>query len=116
VVAARRAAEEGEHAARHAGLGLYRVLLQCARAEVLLRPDASAAEGSAREALELASAEGCRFLWGTSEAGHLLGRALADQWRVAEAREVLKQALELRRRLGDPAAEHTARLLERLPG
>jgi hypothetical protein len=116
LVAARRAAEEGEHAARQAGLGLYRVLLHCARAEVLLHPDASAAEGSAREALDLASAEGCRFLWGASEAGHLLGRALADQWRVTEAREAFTQALELRRRLGDPGAGQTAQLLARLPG
>ena len=113
--AARRAAEEGVHAAGQGGLGLYRILLLNARAEVLLRGEVEAAEASARAALALASAPGCLFRWGASEAGHLLGRALAAQWRFAEARATLVAALGLRRRLGDPGAGQTQALLERLP-
>ncbi|MEA2630584.1 MAG: hypothetical protein QOE66_803, partial [Chloroflexota bacterium] len=113
--AARRAADEGVHMARHCGLGLYHVLLLNARAEILLRADAEAAELSAREALGLASAAECRFLWGASEAGHLLGQALAGQWRHGEARAVYAETLALRDRIGDPGSEQTRRLLERLP-
>jgi hypothetical protein len=113
--AARRAADEGVHLARQSGLGLYHVLLLNARAEILLQADPEAAEQSARAAFELASAADCRFGWGQSEAGHLLGQALALQWRHREARAVYTETVALRRRLGDPGLEQTRRLLERLP-
>jgi hypothetical protein len=113
--AARRAADEGVHTAGQCGLGLYHVLLLNARAEVLGRSEPEASERSAREALALASAPGCSFLWGAGEAGHLLGQALAAQWRFAEARAALSEALSVRERLGDPATAQTARMLERLP-
>jgi hypothetical protein len=113
--AARRAADEGVHTASQCGLGLYHVLLLNARAEILLRADDETAEHSAREALARASDPSCRFGWGESEAGHLLGQALAARWNFGEARAVLADTLALRRRIGDPGADRTAALLERLP-
>src|SRR4051794_2813394 len=102
IPAARRAADEVVHLADQSGLGLYHILLLNARAEVLLRADAEAAERSAREARALASAAGCLFRWGESEAGHLLGQALAGQWRHREARAVYAETVALRDRIGDP--------------
>jgi hypothetical protein len=113
--AARRAADEGVHTAAQCGLGLYHVLMLNARAEILLRAEPESAERSAREALALAASPGCRFRWGESEAGHLLGQALAALWRFADARTVLSDTLALRHRIGDPGAEKTRGLLERLP-
>jgi hypothetical protein len=113
--AARVAADEGVHTARQCGLGLYFVLLLNARAEILLPADAQAAEESSRESLAAALDPRCRFLWGASEAGHLLGRALASQWRFAEARDALAGTLTLRERLGDPGVLQTRTLLARLP-
>jgi hypothetical protein len=114
--AARRAADEGVHLSRQGGLRLLLVELLCARAEVLLSlADAAGAEGSAREAGRIASADDCQFAWGAAEAGHLLGQALHVQWRFGEARTSLEGALALRRLIGDPKAGQTERLLARLP-
>ncbi len=115
LAAARRAVDEGVHLARRSGLGLYLILLLNARADILLRGDAGAAAASAEEALALALAPGCRFAWGAAEAGHLLGQALAAEWRFADARAAFAAALRLRRHLDDPGADLTARLLDRLP-
>jgi hypothetical protein len=107
---------EGLHLARHRGLGLYLVELLCEQAELFLaRKDAVQAEPAAREALRLASHADCQFVWGAAEAGHVLGRALAVQQRVPEARAILDKTLGLRRRLGDPRAALTERLLAQLP-
>ena len=110
----RRAVDEGIHLAGQAGMGLYRVLLLNARAEILAKADPGLAETSARDSLGLAAAS--RFRWGEGEAGHLLGQALAAQWRFEEARGALAGALEVRAKIGDPAAGATAKLLGRLPG
>ena len=112
--AARRAADEGVHAASQSGLGLYHILLLIARAETLLADEPEAAERSAREALNLASAPNCRFCWGEWEARHLVGESLAAMGRSAEARALLQQALRFRRRVGDPRAKETQALLSRL--
>jgi hypothetical protein len=113
--AARREVTEGVHLARQCGLGLYHVELLCEQAEQFLAAgDAAAAEPAAREALELASCPDCEFVWGAAEAGHLLGQILAACQRPGEARAVLQEALARRRRLGDPRAEQTERLLARL--
>jgi hypothetical protein len=115
--AAQRALDEGLHLARQCGLGLYLVELLCEQAELALaRADAAAAEGPATAALERASADDCRFLWGMAEAGHLLGQALAAQGRPREARLFLEPTLARRRRLGHPGADATERLLAHLPG
>jgi hypothetical protein len=107
---------EGIHLARHRRLGLYHVELLCEQAELFLtRKDAVQAEPAAREALRLASHADCQFVWGAAEAGHVLGRALAVQQRVPEARAILDKTLGLRRRLGDPRAALTERLLGQLP-
>jgi hypothetical protein len=112
---ARRAVGEGLHLARHGGLGLYHVELLCEAGESFLAlGDLGAAEAPAREALERASAEACRFLWGAAEAGHLLGRILAAGQRCREARAVLEQTLPLCRRLGDPRAAEVEDLQESL--
>src|SRR4029079_566124 len=80
VDAAECAIQEGLRLANQCGLGLYRIELLCLQAELLLdRSEADAAEASAREAVRMASAADCQFLWGAGEAGHLLGRALARQ-------------------------------------
>jgi tetratricopeptide (TPR) repeat protein len=114
---AQRALIEGLHLARHCGLGLYLVELLSEQAELFLaRQDAPQAEPVAREALRLASHADCQFVWGAAEAGHVLGRALAVQQHTAEARAILDKTLSLRRRLGDPRAALTERLLEQLPG
>ena len=65
----------------------------------------------AREALRLASHADCQFVWGAAEAGHLLGQALRAQHKIGEARAILDRTLGLRRRLGDPRAADTERLL-----
>jgi hypothetical protein len=112
--AAQGAVDEGLHLARQCGLGLYHIELLCEHAELCLaRADSPAAEHLAASALERASAPDCRFAWGRAEAGHLLGQALALQGR-GQARAVLAVTLELRRRLGHPKAEATARLLATL--
>jgi hypothetical protein len=112
---ARRAVDEGIHMARHCGLGLYHILLLNARAEIVLRADPESAEHSAREAQRLASAGACEFAWGAAAAGHLLGQSLTAQLRFREARAVLEATLKLRLAIGDPGAEQTRGLLERLP-
>src|SRR5207247_1074875 len=110
--AARRAVDEGLHLAGHCGLGLYHVELLCERAEILLAGgDTAAAEQSAREGLRRAASPDCQFQWGAAQAGHLLGQSLAWQQRVREARAILKETSEMRRRIGDPGAELTERLL-----
>jgi hypothetical protein len=113
--AARRAVDEGVHMARQSGLGLYHILLLNARAEILLRADSDSAADSAREARALALATTCRFRWGASEAGQLLGQALAARLRFGEARAVYEETLALRQSIGDPGAEQTRGLLARLP-
>jgi hypothetical protein len=96
-------------------LGLYLIELLCVQAELLLsETNAAAAEASAREAVRLASAPECQFLWGGAEAGHLLGRALLAQDRPDEARTVLKEVRSLRIRIGDFRVLQTEALLERL--
>ena len=109
-------AEEGVQTARVSGLGLYRISLLNARAEILLRDDPSASERSAVEALGLASDPACRFAWGESEARSLLGMALAKQGRIGEARAALDEAAAFARRIGDPRAAEIAQLFERLAG
>jgi hypothetical protein len=114
---ARRAVTEGLHLARQCGLGLYLVELLCEQAELCLASgDLAAAESAAREAVDLASAPDCQFVWGAVEAGHLLGQILASGQRSREACAVLQQALATRRRIGDPRAEQTERLLARVQG
>jgi hypothetical protein len=103
---------EGLQLARLCGLGLYQVELLCEQAEVWLASgDGAAAERAAREAFQLASAQKCQFAWGAAQAGHLLGQALLWQARPGEARAILQEALELRRRIGHPGAAATERLL-----
>jgi hypothetical protein len=111
---ARRAVDEGIHMARHCGLGLYHILLLNARAEIVLPADPGSAEHSAHEAQRLASAVACEFAWGAAAAGHHLGQSLAAQSRFREARAALEATLELRLAMGDPGAEPTRGLLERL--
>ena len=114
---AQRALDEGLHTARQCGLGLYHVDLLCEQAEVsLARGDAVTAEQAAREALRRASAADCQFLWGAAQASHLLGQTLIAQQRFRDARPILKKALALRRRIGDPGAEQTEQLMNALPG
>jgi hypothetical protein len=113
--AAARALEEGVHLAHRCGLGLYRIELLCERVELLLAGgQAEAAETSAQQAWQEATAADCQFLWGAAEAGHLLGQALAAQQRLRQAGDVLGMALDLRRRLTDPRARDTERLLNDL--
>ena len=112
---AHSAVGEGLHLARRCGLGLYHIELLCEEAELSLADgDAAAAERTARDAQERASAEDCQFLWGAAEAGHLLGHALAVRGDACGARSALENALDLRRRLGDPKAGQTERLLRQL--
>ena len=101
--------------AAQSGLGLYRIMLLNAKADILLKPDVEAAERAATDALARARAPECRFRWGQSEAGHLLGQALAAQWRFREARTIFTETLAIRGELGDPGVEQTRRLLTRLP-
>lgn len=109
---AQRAVNEGLYLGRTCRLGLYHIELLCLQAEInLARGDAPAAERMASEALWRSSADDCRFAWGESEARHLLGKALAAQQRLQEARGVLEAAQELRRRIGDPRLPETERLL-----
>jgi len=112
---ARRAVDEGVHLARQCGLGLDHIQLLNARAEIVLLTDPELAETSASEARRLALAPDCQFRWGASEAGHLLGQALAAQGRSPEARAVFNDTLALRQSIGDPGAEQTRRLLAGLP-
>src|SRR5262249_5827179 len=80
--AAGRALEEGLHLARQSGLGLYLIDLLCEQAQAALaESDQVAAEAAAREAWLLARAPQCQFVWGETQAGHLLGQALAGQGR-----------------------------------
>jgi hypothetical protein len=120
--AAQLAVNEGLHLARQAGLWLYQVELLCVQAELLLTGGQSAAmllggspsataERSAREAYELASAPDCQFVWGSAEAGHLLGRSLAAQGRLDEALSVLESVRSVRLRIGDHRAEQTEALI-----
>jgi hypothetical protein len=112
---AQRAVDEGLHTARQSGLGLYLIELLAEQAEILLMAgEAAAADATAREALRHAAAPDCQFQWGAAQAGHLLGQALVVQKRFNEAREFLQKTLALRRRIGDPGAEVTQRLLGKL--
>jgi hypothetical protein len=109
---AQRAVNEGLHLCRVHGLGLYHIELLCLQGEInLARGDAPAAERMAQEALWRATADDCRFAWGEAESRHLLGKALAGQQRLEEAREALQTAQQLRQRIGDPRRQETERLL-----
>ncbi len=68
----------------------------------------------ANEALSRTAAADCCFAWGEAEARHLLGKALAAQQRIPEARAALEAAQELRHRIGDPRRADTERLLASL--
>jgi hypothetical protein len=112
---AQSAVAEGLHMARQCGLELFHIELLCEQAEILMGSgDALAAEQMARDALCRASAADCQFVWGAAQAGHLLGQTLVIQKRVKEARKILRKTLDLRRRIGDPGAEATQRLLSPL--
>ena len=111
-----RAIADGLNLAERSGLGLFHIELLCERAELLLAlGDAARAEQTARDALQRASDPKCAFAWGAAEAGHLLGQALVDAGRHAEARTILSETLDLRRSLGHPGANLTERVLARLP-
>ncbi|HZU39087.1 MAG TPA: hypothetical protein VFA18_24390, partial [Gemmataceae bacterium] len=113
--AASAALSEGLLLARRYGLGLSLIELLNAQAELeLARGNAPAAEQSAREACQRATAAQCCFLWGAAIAGHLLGQALGAQRDVRAARKTLRHTLALRRRIGDPHAETTAAVLRNL--
>jgi hypothetical protein len=105
--------EAGLHIARDCQLRLDHVELLCVQAELHYRgSQPSAAERSAREAVQLALAPECQFLWGAAEASHLLGRSLLAQNRLDEARVALEAARSIRVRIGDYRAELTASLVE----
>ncbi len=109
------AVEDGLHLARQCGLGLYQVELLCEQAELFLRmAEHAAAVESAREAVRLASAADCQFLWGVAEAGHLMGRSLVALNRQEEARSILQYVRSLRLKIGDFRVEHTEALIESL--
>jgi hypothetical protein len=110
--AAERAVDAGLQLARRCGLRLYHIELLCERAELLLcRGDTTAAEESAKDALERALAPDCRFAWGAAAAHHLLGTILAARGDREGAVTALRLALERRRRLGDPQSAVTEKLL-----
>jgi len=113
VQAADHAVEEGLRMANPSGLGLYHIELLCVQAELLLnRAQAAAAEPPAREAVRLASAADCQFLWGAGEAGHLLGRALLAQNRADLARPILEKVRSIWLRLGDSRLKQTEALIK----
>jgi hypothetical protein len=85
----------------------------CEQAEQFLAgAEPAAAETAARDALQRAAAVNCKFRWGAAEARHLLGQALAAQGHLRRACSMLRKALHLRRRLGDPKTGLTERLLK----
>ena len=102
---------------RQCGLWIYQIEILCLQASLLMKaPDPDAAEHSARAAVEIGAAAVCQYQWGVAKAGHLLGRALAAQDRRPEACQSLEHTLTLRRRIGDPRAQHTEALLRELAG
>ena len=103
--------DDGLRLARQCGLGLYHIELLCVKAELLLDRAPADAEPPAREAVRLASAADCQFLWGAAEAGHLLGRVLLRQDRPDLARPILERVRSLRVRLGDCRLNRTESLL-----
>ena len=112
---ARQEISEGLHVARQCGLRLFQVELLCEQAELLLAcNEVMASEQPARAAYSCAAAANCQFVWGAAQAGQLLGQALAPQKRIREARKILRETLDLRRRIGDPEAETTAKFLASL--
>jgi hypothetical protein len=107
------AVEEGLHIARRCGFGLYLIELLCVQAELLLVFESSpaAAAGPSREAVQLASAAGCQFLWGAARAGQLLGSSLIALSRQSEARGTLETVRSVRERIGDPQLVETEALI-----
>lgn len=67
---------------------------------------------SARAASDHADASQCRHAWGRAEALHLQGKALLAMGRQDEARLLLADALELRRRIRDEAIGSTRELIQ----
>jgi hypothetical protein len=113
---AQLAVVEGLHVARQCSLGLYLIELLSEQAEIfMVRGDFTAAEQTAREALQRASAPDCQFMWGAAQAGHLLGQSLTSQKDFRAARDILLQTRELRHRIGDPGVAATEKFLESLP-
>lgn len=114
---AQKTVTEGLHVARQGGLGLYLVELLCEQAEIFLAgQDAPAAHQAADEALRLAEAPECRFLWGAAEAGYLPWRALLAMQCKSEARAILMRTLNSLCPLGYPRVEHIKQLLANEPG
>jgi hypothetical protein len=117
VEAAQLAANEGLHIARRCGLGLYLVELLCIQAELWLKSSQpSAALQPAREALRFATSAESHFIWGSTEAGHLVGQSLLAQNRPDEAKPILDKVLSRRRRINDPRAILTQDLIDSIDG
>ncbi len=104
--------DDGLHVAKQCGFALYEIELTCERALYFFDVDSlDAAEQQARDALRMATDDGCRFVWGALAARHLLGRALLRRKQFDEARSVLQQALDDASRLRHPRAETIRHLL-----
>ena len=100
------AAEEVDAGLLQANLCGYRLLqieLLTTRSKVQCAwPDLDGALESARRALDLATADDCRYAWGEAEAAQALGEAHAAKNEPRFARQAFEQAVRVRERIRHP--------------
>ncbi len=126
---------EGLHIAEQCGFGLYGIelLIERSRLSILTR-QISDATGSALAALngvlkatrEPATEPGldesvllivganhpkCQFVWGSVKAGYLYGQSLLLSGETIEAKKYLEETFTLQKRINDPGASETEKLL-----
>ncbi len=107
-------AETGRQHAISCGYGLLHIELLVTLARIRLAwPDSATAVQAAREALDLASHEDCRYAWGEADAAHVWGEAYFANHELPLATRAFKRALKVRRRIGHPGVADTERWLTR---
>jgi tetratricopeptide (TPR) repeat protein len=112
---ARAEADDGLRQARLCGYRLRQIeLLVTLSAIELAWPDAGRALGTAREALDLATAPECKYAWGEADAAHAWGLAFEALGQREHAQRAFAQALAVRERIEHPQTDITRAALTRL--
>jgi hypothetical protein len=53
----------------------------------------------------------CQFVWGSAKAGYLYGQSLLISGETIKAKKCLEENLTLQKKIGDPGASETEKLL-----
>jgi tetratricopeptide (TPR) repeat protein len=106
-------ATTGLNHAKSCGYGRFAIDLLLLLAKINLAiPDARAALGNARKALDRSRHKDCRYAWGQANAGHLCGICHKKLEEPELSKKRLEAALKLREKIQHPGAEQTRKLIK----